>query len=88
MVTPHQWSVMLLFGVSVDVAQVGPVIPVLLAVPVETEQWYQHVTGQRVKRGRRFKTSLTSGTGVKIATHTIMYIADKSMKRRKKLVIL
>lgn len=79
---------MLLFGDSVDVAQVVPVIPVLLAVPVEMEQWYQLVTGQRVKRGQLFKTSLTSGTGVKITTHTIMYIADKSMKKRRKLVIL
>jgi hypothetical protein len=72
----------------VDVAQVEPVIPVLLVVPVEMEQWYQLVTGQRVKRRQLFKTSLTSGTGVKIATHTIMYIADKGMKKRKKLVIL
>lgn len=40
------------------------------------------------EKGQLFKTSLTSGTGVKIATHTIMYIADKGMKKRKKLVIL
>ena len=78
MVTSHQWLVMLLFGANVDVAQVVPVIPVLLAVPVEMEQWYQLVTGQRVKRGQLFKTSLTSGTGVRITTHTIMYIAAKT----------
>lgn len=77
--TPHQWSVMLLFGANVDVAQVVPVIPVLLAVPDEMEQWYQLVTGQRVKRGLLFKTSLTSGTGVKITTHTIMYTVDKDI---------
>ena len=78
MVTSHQWLVMLLFGANVDVAKVVPVIPVLLAVPVEMEHWYQLVTGQRVKRGQLFKTSLTSGTGVRITTHTIMYIAAKT----------
>jgi hypothetical protein len=41
------------------------------------EQWYQLVTGQRVKRGRRFKTSLTSGTGAKTTTHTTMYTVVK-----------